>query len=80
MELLFVQKALFNYNARNQITLWGPDGNINDYAAKNWAGLVGAYYSTRWQLFMDYVSESIESGLPIDMDSYEDEVLRIGQV
>lgn len=24
--------------ARNQITLWGPNGEIKDYANKQWAG------------------------------------------
>ena len=26
------------FNARNQITLWGPNGEINDYARKEWGG------------------------------------------
>ena len=29
---------MFEYNARNQITLWGPNGEIVDYANKQWAG------------------------------------------
>jgi len=29
---------LLRYNALNQITLWGPIGEIVDYAAKQWAG------------------------------------------
>jgi hypothetical protein len=29
---------LYEYNARNQITLWGPLGEIVDYANKQWAG------------------------------------------
>ena len=41
-----VENRLFN--ARNQITLWGPNGEINDYAAKiGWAGLVKDYYLYR---------------------------------
>ena len=28
----------YEFNARNQLTLWGPDGNINDYARKAWGG------------------------------------------
>ncbi|KAF8508809.1 C-terminal domain-containing protein [Hysterangium stoloniferum] len=36
------------YNARNQITLWGSDGEINDYASKQSAGIVGTYYLPRW--------------------------------
>ena len=39
--MLFLQeKLLYEYNARNQITLWGPDGQIVDYANKQWAGKV----------------------------------------
>lgn len=29
---------LYEYNARNQITLWGPNGEIIDYANKQWSG------------------------------------------
>lgn len=46
----------FEYNARNQITLWGPTGEISDYASKEWAGLVGKYYLVRWQMFVSYLS------------------------
>jgi alpha-N-acetylglucosaminidase len=38
------------FNARNQVTLWGPNGEINDYAAKiGWGGLVRDYYLARWE-------------------------------
>lgn len=33
-------KELFRYNAINQVTLWGPDGEISDYAGKQWADLI----------------------------------------
>jgi len=33
------------------VTLWGPEGNILDYAAKQWSGLVSGYYYPRWKLF-----------------------------
>jgi alpha-N-acetylglucosaminidase len=45
----------YEYNARNQLTLWGPDGEINDYASKSWGGLVGDYYLPRWLTFLDYL-------------------------
>ncbi|KAJ3472223.1 hypothetical protein NLG97_g11175 [Lecanicillium saksenae] len=45
----------FEYNARNQVTLWGPNGEIQDYASKQWSGLVGDYYAQRWQMFVDYL-------------------------
>jgi alpha-N-acetylglucosaminidase len=50
----------YNYDARNQLTLWGPDGEISDYASKQWAGLVGGYYMPRWQKFVDaYVKGNV---------------------
>lgn len=48
----------FEYNARNQVTLWGPNGEIEDYASKQWSGLVGDYYAHRWQMFVDYLVET----------------------
>jgi alpha-N-acetylglucosaminidase len=43
------------YQARNQITLWGPSGEISDYASKTWAGLVVSYYKPRWEMFVEYL-------------------------
>ncbi|KAB5545833.1 putative alpha-N-acetylglucosaminidase [Coniochaeta sp. 2T2.1] len=50
------------YQARNQITLWGPDGEISDYASKSWAGLVSSYYVPRWQKFVDYLVSTPDPG------------------
>ncbi|KAI1176547.1 glycoside hydrolase family 89 protein [Nemania sp. FL0916] len=43
------------YQARNQVTLWGPTGQISDYASRSWSGLVATYYLPRWQKFVDYL-------------------------
>ena len=45
----------YAYTALNQITLWGPNGEINDYASKQWGGLVGPYYGRRWSVFLEYL-------------------------
>ncbi|KAH9919962.1 alpha-N-acetylglucosaminidase [Epithele typhae] len=58
--------AYLEYNARNQITLWGPDGEIDDYASKAWAGLVGTYYAVRWEAFVGYLAEVKEAGAAYD--------------
>lgn len=47
--------AFYEYNAKNQITLWGPTGQISDYASKDWSGLISTYYKPRWQIFVDYL-------------------------
>lgn len=50
--------SFYEYNARNQITLWGPQGQISDYASKSWAGLVSTYYVPRWQMFVQYLNST----------------------
>ena len=62
---------LYEFNARNQITMWGYDENIEDYASKQWAGLVGDYYMRRWELLITFMLESIMKGTELDFDVYE---------
>ncbi|GME48502.1 Alpha-N-acetylglucosaminidase [Neofusicoccum parvum] len=52
----------FEYNARNQVTLWGPQGEISGYASKAWEGLVRSYYAERWRIFVDYLVSALETG------------------
>lgn len=58
----------------NQITLWGDSGEINDYAAKQWAGLVKDYYYERWLMFTDRVELALTSGTPIDFSQFESDI------
>ena len=60
------------FNARNQITMWGPDENIEDYASKEWSGLVRDYYGGRWSLFTSSVWKAVSSGLAFDTSGYEE--------
>jgi len=45
------------FNAKAQITFWGPDNNpkttLRDYAHKEWGGLLSSLYYNRWKLFID---------------------------
>lgn len=50
--------AYYEYNARNQLTLWGPTGQISDYASKVWGGLVSSYYLPRWAMFVEYLTDN----------------------
>lgn len=45
-----VEADLLEYNARNQITLWGPHhSGLSDYARKMWSGLLRTYHlAGRW--------------------------------
>ena len=45
-------KKLLEKNARMQITIWGGPV-LNEYAAKEWSGLVSDFYRRRWNLLFD---------------------------
>ncbi|KAJ8919374.1 hypothetical protein NQ315_016467 [Exocentrus adspersus] len=55
------EKELYEYNARNQITLWGPLGEIINYANKQWSGVVSHYFQPRWQIFIQNMNSSLET-------------------
>lgn len=66
------------YQARNQITLWGPDGEINDYASKQWAGVVGEYYGARWKSFVSTLVDTKVTGQPYNATQVKQTMLNIG--
>lgn len=65
------EKKLYEYNARNQITLWGPNGEIADYASKQWAGLIKHYYSPRWGIFTKMLLNSLHTGIPYSQRDFD---------
>lgn len=66
-------RDLYEFNARNQITMWGYHENIEDYASKQWAGLVGDYYMRRWKLFGGLMLACLINGSHLDFNAYENE-------
>uniref|UniRef100_A0A3P9L627 Alpha-N-acetylglucosaminidase n=1 Tax=Oryzias latipes TaxID=8090 RepID=A0A3P9L627_ORYLA len=71
------EARLYDLNARNQLTLWGPSGEILDYANKEWGGLVEDYYAQRWSLFVQTLVECLNSGLPFKQDAFNQAVFRV---
>ncbi|EJD43816.1 putative alpha-N-acetylglucosaminidase [Auricularia subglabra TFB-10046 SS5] len=68
-------EELFEYNARNQITLWGPTGQINDYGSKAWGGLVSEYYAQRWRIFFTYLESVVAAGQPFNLTAVGNQFL-----
>ena len=52
----------YNRQKKFQLTLWGPNGEILDYASKHWSGLVSDYYYPRWKLFFDTLITCLDDG------------------
>lgn len=66
------EKALYEWNAKTQITLWGKPGSpLNDYASKHWAGLVGDFYRERFSMFYAGQLASLRSGEPFDTEAFK---------
>lgn len=57
-------RKLYELNAKNQITLWGPKGEISDYACKQWAEMFKYYYIPRWSTFLDAYVNAKQKSLP----------------
>lgn len=67
------ERALFAFNARNLVTLWGPTGQIQDYSARLWGGLIQSYYAVRWGIAMnatvDWLHKATDGAAPPNFDS-----------
>ena len=68
-------QATLEFNARNQITLWGPHGEINDYAKKDWGGLVSSYYKKRFLLLFDMADDALHRNVSWSQRAYAARVL-----
>ena len=61
-------KDYYEMNARRLITTWG--GSLNDYACRNWSGLMWNYYAKRWDVYIREATVAILSGHDFDDASY----------
>jgi alpha-N-acetylglucosaminidase len=65
------EKALYERNAKDLITLWGDTHSpLHEYSCRQWSGLLDDFYRARWNLFFTAVDESLRSGKPFDTDAF----------
>ncbi|EGC39824.1 hypothetical protein DICPUDRAFT_26247 [Dictyostelium purpureum] len=70
----------YEFNARNQLTLWGPsDSVLHDYAFKLWGGLISDFYGPRWNLFLKTLLQSLENRIPFDANNFISNVQALEQ-
>ncbi len=62
-------KDYYEMNARRLITTWG--GSLNDYACRNWNGLMWDYYGKRWENYIRQLTVAIISGSDLDVTALE---------
>ena len=73
------EKNQYEWNARTQITTWGnrmaaDQGELHDYAHKEWAGILKDFYYHRWKLWIDAMMEELngQPSQPLDFYSIEE--------
>ena len=63
---------LYEKNARDLITLWGDKNSpLNEYACKQWSGLISTFYKPRWAAFFGEVEDSLEQHKPMDLKAFD---------
>ena len=66
------ERRLYEWNARNIITLWGTqctegqNDDLNLYAYKEWEGMFSGYFRPRWDAFIARLDSSLAAGTPFD--------------
>ncbi|SFU69920.1 alpha-N-acetylglucosaminidase [Pustulibacterium marinum] len=52
------EKALYEMNAKDLITLWGASNNrLHEYSNRQWSGLLADFYKPRWEQFFAEVEK-----------------------
>lgn len=64
-----VEKAKMEWNARRVITLWGGGTAINDYARKEWSGMLSTFYLKRWEPYLAEHLQALKNGQAVDEEA-----------
>lgn len=75
------EAAALDYDLKSLVTFWQTGASLQDYARREFNGLVGDYYLKRWQLYFDTLATSLRTGeqpAPIDWMAYAEKWARAG--
>ena len=67
------EKDVLEWNARRVLTLWGTT-QVNDYARKEWSGMISGYYHARWKWYLGEIAKSLKDGSPYDSTKFQSEL------
>ena len=69
------EKALYEMNAKDLITLWGDANNpLHEYACRQWSGLLNDFYKPRWQQFFAKATQAMSSNKKLDLKAFDKEI------
>lgn len=66
------EKALYEQNARDLITLWGDANNpLHEYSNRQWSGLLNDFYKPRWQQFFVELNKSLAENREPNLKTFD---------
>nr|WP_314897696.1 alpha-N-acetylglucosaminidase [uncultured Flavobacterium sp.] len=69
------EKALYEQNARDLITLWGDSNSkLHEYSNRQWSGLLNDFYKQRWQQYFDLLQQSLKNKTTPDFKLFEQNI------
>jgi alpha-N-acetylglucosaminidase len=69
------EKNLYEFNARDLVTLWGDkESGLREYSNRQWAGLIKGYYKPRWEMFFKMLDQSLKAGSTADLKAFDRQV------
>ncbi|HLP18045.1 MAG TPA: alpha-N-acetylglucosaminidase [Bacteroidota bacterium] len=69
------EKALYERNARDLITLWGgPNNRLHEYSCRQWSGVLSDFYRPRWERFFQEIGDELRGGKKFDAAAFEREM------
>ncbi|WP_295670374.1 alpha-N-acetylglucosaminidase [uncultured Mucilaginibacter sp.] len=69
------EKTLYEFNARDIITLWGDkESGLSEYSNRQWAGLIKGYYQQRWIQFFKKMNTAMETGATFDAANFDKQI------
>jgi alpha-N-acetylglucosaminidase len=65
------EQAYYESDARQILTTWHKAGTcLDDYANRQWNGLMGSYYIERWQEYIKRMDTALTDAKPLDKPAY----------
>ncbi|MGY5353364.1 alpha-N-acetylglucosaminidase [Wenyingzhuangia sp. IMCC45467] len=66
------EKALYEQNAKDLITLWGgADNRLHEYSNRQWSGLFNDFYKPRWEQFFATVKQDWKQ---FDQEAFDEQI------
>ena len=66
------EAKLYEWNARDLITLWGgKKSGLHDYAQRQYGGMMGDFNYTRWKMYLDAIKTALKNGQKFDSQKCE---------